>query len=275
LGDWSWEPTVLLGLAALSIAYALAIRRGVISERDNTEPWLRSPKLRPVFFASGVVVGLVALQSPIDVGGDNYLFSMHMLQHLLLMMVAPPLVLLGICGVRARPRGSATLRRIWWLITRPWPAVIIFNAVMLVWHLPALYNTTLTVEPVHVLEHVSFLAAGIVFWWPVVDPVRGPATKTVSPLTKIAMLAISGIPPTVLGLIFAISPVAFYDFYVRAPRLWGISPVADQQIGGVAMLGLGNIVYALAIIIIFVRLLSDPAGDEGEAARRLGEAVPR
>jgi putative membrane protein len=249
------------------------VRRGLVSGRDDTSAWFRNPNLRPVFFAAGIAVGFVALQSPIDVGGDQYLFSLHMLQHLLLMMVAPPLVLLGISGARPPWHGVTALRRVWWAITRPWPALVIFNVVMLVWHVPALYNTTLTIEPIHVLEHLSFIAVGIIFWWPIVDPIRGPTTAAVTPLTKIAMLAISGIPPTVLGLIFALSPAAFYDFYARAPRLWGLSAVADQQIGGVAMLGLGNIIYAIAIVVIFIRLLSDPAADEQEASPRLEEAL--
>ena len=195
---------------------------------------------------------------------------MHMLQHLLLMMVAPPLVLLGLVGARQLPPDRfRLLRRAWWALTRPWVALLLFNVVMLVWHIPALYDTTLTVEPIHVLEHLSFIGVGVLFWWPIVDPVRGPETKLVSPLEKIGVLVVSGIPPTVLGLIFALAPVAFYDFYVHAPRLWGISPVSDQQYGGVLMLGLGNIIYFIAITIVFVRLLGDSARDEELAAVRL------
>jgi putative membrane protein len=248
----------------------LAWRRGWLSEHDDVSPWFRGRRTRPVLFGLGVFTSFVALLSPIDTAGDLYLFSLHMLQHLLLMMVAPPLVLLGFAGLRA-PAADwfPRTRRLWWAITRPWPAVLIFNAVMLVWHIPALYDTTLTTEPIHVVEHLSFLAVGIVFWWPIVDPVRGPNTKTVSPLEKIAALVVSGIPPTVLGLIFALSPTAFYEYYVHAPRLWGITPVADQQYGGVVMLGLGNIIYFIAITIIFVRLLGDQARDEAEAQERI------
>jgi cytochrome c oxidase assembly factor CtaG len=196
-----------------------------------------------------------------------------MVQHLLLMMVAPPLVLLGVCGVRVSQHGFARARKAWWAITRPVPAALIFNAVMLIWHIPALYDTTLTVEAVHVLEHLSFIAVGIVFWWPVVDPIRSSRTVPITPLTKIAMLVVSGIPPTVLGLIFALSRTPFYSFYVIAPRLWGLSPLADQQIGGVIMLGLGNIIYFGAILAIFIRLLGDAAGDEREAAGPVGRAI--
>lgn len=228
-----------------------------------------------MLFATGIGVAVIALQSPIDRAGDEYLFSMHMLQHLLLMMLAPPLVLLGIVGMRPLPElRLRLLRRSWWALTRPWVAVVVFNAVMLVWHIPALYDTTLTVEPVHILEHLSFIAAGILVWWAIVDPLRGPATNAVAPLEKIAVMVIAGIPPTVLGLIFALSPVAFYDFYVNAPRLWGIGVVADQQYGGVLMLGLGNIIYFVAITIIFVRLLGDAARDEEEAAALESPVAP-
>ena len=253
------------------------MRRGFLSSGDDVTPWFRSASTRPLLFAGGVAIAFIALQSPIDRAGDQYLFSMHMLQHLLLMMVTPPLVLLGIAGARPLPQARyQRLRRAWWLVTRPWCALVVFNVVMLLWHIPALYDTTLTVEPVHILEHLSFIAVGIVFWWPIIDPLRNRLTRLVSPLQKIAVLVVSGIPPTVLGLIFALSPVAFYDFYVQAPRLWGISAVSDQQYGGVLMLGLGNIIYFIAITIIFVRLLGDQARDEAEAAARLaaGAAAP-
>lgn len=270
LGDWSFEPTIVAGLVVACALYVYAWRCGLMSVGDDVSPWLKHARARPLYFALGIAVTFIALQSPIDRGGDEYLFSLHMLQHLLLMMVAPPLVLLGIVGMRTLPRGCAPrLRHLWWAITRPWPAVVVFNVVMLVWHIPALYDTTLTTEPIHIVEHLSFIAVGVVFWWAIVDPVRGPATKTVSPLEKIAAMVVSGIPPTVLGLIFALSPLAFYDFYISAPRLWGISAVADQQYGGVLMLGLGNIIYFIAITIVFVRLLGDAARDEDEAARLL------
>ncbi|MBV8084513.1 MAG: cytochrome c oxidase assembly protein, partial [Chloroflexi bacterium] len=204
----------------------MAWRRGLLRSSDDVSSWFTNPRWRPVLFGTGMFVAFLALESPIDRGGDHYLFLIHMLQHLLLMMVAPPLIILGIAGAVPPPRDRhATLRRVWWVITRPWVALVIFNAVMLVWHIPALYDTTLTTEPVHVLEHLSFIAVGLIFWWGIVDPIRDSQTVTVSPLEKIAALVISGIPPTVLGILFALAPTAFYSFYVHAPRLWGISPI--------------------------------------------------
>ncbi len=227
-----------------------------------------------MLFFTGLLLTLIALESPIDRGGDLYLFSLHMVQHMLLMMVAPPLLLLGIAGAHPLARGRhATLRRLWWAVTRPWPSVVIFNAVLLLWHIPSLYDTTLTTEPVHIMEHLSFIGVGLIVWWPVVDPIRDERTVTVGSLTKIAALGVAGIPPTVLGIVFALAPAPLYSFYAQAPRLWGLSPLTDQQYGGVIMLGVGNIVYFLAIIIVFMRLFSDPARDEEVAADRIAEAL--
>ncbi len=199
------------------------MRRGVISDGDDVSPWLPNPRLRPLLFFTGLLIAFVALQSPIDRGGDLYLFSLHMVQHMLLMMVAPPLLLLGIAGARPAPRERhTTLRTIWWAVTRPWPAVAIFNAVLLFWHIPSLYDTTLTTVPVHIVEHLSFIGVGLVVWWGVVDPIRDARTVTISSLTKIAALSIAGIPPTILGIVFALAPAPIYSFYEQAPRLWGL-----------------------------------------------------
>ena len=259
---------------AVAFGYIVAMRRGTIGPDDDVTPWFRSPRWRPVLFFTGLLITFIALESPIDRGGDLYLFSLHMVQHMLLMMVAPPLLLLGIAGARPAPRERHTLvRTIWWAVTRPWPAVIIFNAVLLLWHIPSLYDTTLTTVPVHIVEHISFIAVGLIVWWPVVDPIRDDQTVTVSPLTKIAALSVAGVPPTVLGIIFALAPAPLYSFYVQAPRLWGLSALTDQQYGGVIMLGVGNIVYFIAVIVVFMRLFSDPGRDEELAADRIAEAM--
>ena len=222
--------------------------------------------MRLLLFGCGLLVAFLALQSPIDRGGDEYLFSLHMTQHLLLMMVAPPLVLLGICGARSVGDGAAQRWRMMWnWLTRPWQATVLFNAVLLVWHIPALYDATLTTQSIHIFEHLTFIAVGIVFWWPIVDPLRRPSTQPVSPFQKIAMLVVAGVPATILGFVLAMAQSAYYEFYARAPRLWGLSPIADQQWAGVIMLGLGNLVYFAAVSVIFLRLFANPSDDEAEA----------
>lgn len=263
--DWYFEPTVTLGLLLVVALYVMAWRRGTLAGDDDVSAWLPSSRWRPWLFALGVLIAFLALASPLDEGGDRYLFSLHMIQHLLLMMVTPPLALLGICGARPLFEGGwPRLRVVARWVTRPWPALVIFNVVMLGWHWPPFYDTTLTVQPVHVFEHITFVLAGVIFWWPIVDPFRHADTVPVRPMTKIAMLVIGGIPPTILGFIFAMAPSGLYSFYVDAPRLWGISVVLDQQIGGVIMMGVGNLVYFVAVGTILLRLLSSEAGDEDE-----------
>lgn len=272
LTDWSWDPSVLLGLAALIALYVLAIRRGLIRDDDDTTPWFKRASWRPWLFALGILTGFIALQSPIDKGGDEYLLSIHMVQHLLLMMVAPPLVLLGIAGMRPLPDAIAPRwRSLWTFVTRPWPATLLFNVVLLVWHNPPWYDATLTTGWIHIVEHITFIAVGVIFWWPIVDPLRGAHTKPVSPFVKMGMLGLAGVPPTVLGFLFCLLGTPAYEFYARAPRLWGLSAVQDQQIAGVIMFGLGNIVYFVAISIIFLRLLGNPADDEAEIERAAAE----
>ncbi|MBJ7610144.1 MAG: cytochrome c oxidase assembly protein [Candidatus Dormibacteraeota bacterium] len=270
--DWTWEPTVLLGIAAVVAGYAIARRRGLLTDDDDVSPWFTSTRARLWFFAAGVLVGFLALVSPIDTGGDQYLFALHMVQHLLLMMVAPPLCLLGIVGMRRPVAGPpGRMRRVWAAMVNPWSAMLIFSAVLVVWHIPALYDATLTTEPIHVVEHLSFIAVGVIFWWPIVDPMRGQdSSHWVGALPKIAVLVASGIPPTVLGLIFAVAPHAFYDFYVRAPRLWGLTPVIDQQVAGVVMFGAGNLIYFAAVVAVFWRMFADPARDEEAAQQASG-----
>jgi cytochrome c oxidase assembly factor CtaG len=266
LADWTWEPTVLAGLAVLIAAYWVLWRRGRLTAHDDTTPWAISPRARTVMCALGILTGFVALCSPIDTGGDEYFFWIHMVQHLLLMMVAPPLVLLGITGIAPPPPGRArTARRLWTAITRPWTALIVFNATLLVWHVPQLYDTTLRVEPLHIVEHLTFIAAGVVFWWPIVDPIRAHAGTTITSLKKVAMLTISGVPATCLGLVFSLGPRPFYDFYAAAPRLWGVSALTDQQWAGAVMFGAGNIIFFIPITIIFLRMFGDPAADERAA----------
>jgi putative membrane protein len=235
LWTWQWDPTVLAGTLALGGGYAWLIRG-----RGRVTSW--SPLAR-LYFALGLLALFLALESPIDVAGDNYLFSFHMLQHLLLAMVVPPLLLLGL------PEEWRAFDKI---RVSPLAASVIFNLVLAVWHLPFLYEATLRNEPIHVLEHLTFLAAGVLFWWPLLVP-EGRA-GSMSVMGKIAYLGFAGVPPTILGLGFILSPAVIYPFYAAAPRVMPLSPLEDQLIAGLVMFGLGNLIYFAAIWVIFFRL---------------------
>ncbi len=166
LTAWSWDPSVVLGCAALLGGYLAALR-------------LRPPR-RAWAFAAGVVILLLALVSPLDPLGDTYLFSAHMFQHLLLELVVPPLLLLGIPAdlaqaVVARP----SLRRIEDLLGRPVVAWLIGVGMLYLWHVPALYNAALGNENIHAVQHLCFLITATIFWWPALTPL---AARRLSPL---------------------------------------------------------------------------------------------
>jgi putative membrane protein len=250
LSTWSWDPTVIVGTLALGAAYGwLVWRRG-----SGSVEW--SPMAR-IYFAAGLLCLFLALESPIDVGGDYYLFSLHMLQHIILAMVVPPLLLLGL------PERWLAIDR---LRVSPLAANIGFNLVLAVWHVPFLYDATLHHELIHVGEHLTFLAAGVLFWWPIVASPR--TRRGLSAIGKIAYLGFAGVPPTILGLAFILSPTVIYPFYAAAARVTALSPIDDQVIAGLVMFGLGNIIYFVAISIIFFGL-DDKAATAGDAAQPL------
>jgi putative membrane protein len=252
LWSWSWDPTVLAGTLALAAAYGWLVGRG-----GRAGEW--SPVAR-LYFAAGLLLLFVALESPIDVGGDYYLFSLHMLQHVLLAMVVPPLLLLGLPEAW---RGAGQVR------VSPLAANVLFNLVLAIWHLPSLYEATLRNQPIHVLEHLTFLAAGVIFWWPIIVP--SGTRKAMSIVGKIAYLGFAGVPPTILGLAFILSPTVLYPFYAAAPRVTPLSPLDDQLVAGLVMFGLGNIIYFIAIWIIFFSL-DDKEATAGDASTVAVEA---
>jgi cytochrome c oxidase assembly factor CtaG len=261
--DWEFQPTVLAGLAVILAVYALALRGGWLRRDDDLRAWSLGPRRRAAIFGLGLAIWLVALCSPIDTISDNYLLWVHMIQHILLMMVAPPLLVLGVAGAPSPPaRFLPRLRRLWTGVTRPIPAYFIFNADLLVWHWPAFYDATLANENLHTFEHLTFMFAGVVLWWAVIDPLRGPAIKPISSVARILLLALSGLPSTVLGLLFAIAPAPFYSFYALAPRLWGMSALTDQQLAGVVMLVAGVLVGFAGISAVFLHMLGSPEADE-------------
>jgi putative membrane protein len=252
LWTWQWDPTVVAGTLALAGGYAWLIRG-----RGRVSSW--SPLAR-LSFAGGLLALFIALESPIDVGGDKYLFSFHMLQHLLLAMIVPPLLLLGLpeewrAGASPHASGAGGARRAFETFrirVSPLAASVVFNLVLAIWHLPFLYEATLRNEPVHVLEHLTFLAAGVLFWWPLLVPDGRAGSMSV--MGKIAYLGFAGVPPTILGLAFILSPVVIYPFYAAAPRVMPLSPLEDQLVAGLIMFGLGNLIYFAAIWVIFFRL---------------------
>ncbi len=232
--DWqpSWSIDVIAALAALT--YLRAVRRV-----GGWSGW------RTTSFVAGVGSVVVALQSGIDAYGDRSL-SDHMIQHLLLLELAPLLLLGGrpaILLLRAAPRAHrpTLARRLMRLsrLTRPLSCLGLFSAVVLVTHLPGLYDATLSDTTVHELEHSVYLAAGLCLWWPVLDsdPV---VSHRLNGLGRLVYIIAAMAPMTLIGAYLYRDPTVFYRPYASAARTLGISAISDQQQAGAIMWVLGS-----------------------------------
>jgi cytochrome c oxidase assembly factor CtaG len=238
-GIVQFNPLIWLALILIGAAYFYAT--GIVEQRD---PAAVSPR-QLWFFLGGIAVIFVALQSPIDTYADNA-FWVHMIQHLLLILAAPPLLLLGtpaafIAPLAKRPALLAVMR----VLVNPGVAWLVSTGVFLVWHIPSLYDAAVIDLKIHALEHLCFLLTSILFWWPVFSP--SPLLPRLSRANQVMYLALSCQPNVVLGAVLVFAPHAYYGVYAGALRLGSITPITDQQIGGAIMWVPGNMVY-LAIM---------------------------
>lgn len=254
LTDWSWDPSlVYVGLAAGLY---------VLGSRGR---WRPKP-LEAIAFFAGLLTIVIALDSPIDAYADQ-LFWVHMLQHVLLLTIAPPLFLLGRPWPRmwrALPLGprtllGRTLARSRWTsplraLARPLPAWIIFNATVVGWHIPAAYNLTLTNGTVHVLEHVLFFFTGLLFWARVIDP--GPLRPRLVWPARIAYAAGSMVVSWVLAITLVIVQHPIYGYYAAlTARPGGLTALEDQQIAAGVMWVLGSLSYTITYLAGLYRWL--------------------
>jgi cytochrome c oxidase assembly factor CtaG len=190
----------------------------------------------------------------VDTISDEYLQSVHMLQHVLLGVVAPPLLVLGISPAMAARLQSV---RLWSWLTGLVPAQLFAAAVMIGWHLPPLYDLTLQSEAVHICEHLTFIAAGAVFWCPVIESTGAQARRSLGGWGKVVYLLVGTIAQDGVSLALMFSRVPFYDFYTHAPRLSAdLSPVIDQNLAGVLLMVVGKTSFAVAIVALFARMIS-------------------
>jgi putative membrane protein len=266
LGDmlrygWDWEPSVIVGCITLLIGY-LALTRG----RD---------RLRCAIFIAGDLILLLALVSPLDTLSDNYLFSAHMVQHLILILIVPPLFLLGTPrDIFERALEAGWVRKLERRLRRPVLAWTIGTAVLVFWHIPRFYDLTIANENIHVLEHLSFLVAFTIFWWPVLAPREESRLK---PLASVIYLFAGMAANSILGIVITFAPAGFYTAYLHPSDpygwlatirgQWGVTPRLDQEIGGILMWVPGGIVYLVAILSVLGAWYNAPQTQEAPALR--------
>ncbi len=262
LGLWSVDqPLGYLAVAYIVISALLYVLGG----RAKGTPVPREPWRVASFFA-GLLMIVLALNSPIDAYADT-LFWVHMIQHILLLTVAPPLILLGRPWPRmwralplqtrttvgrtiARSRLAAPLRA----LAAPLPAFLLFNGIFVAWHIPALYNATLTNNLVHQCEHALFFFTGLLFWARVIDP--GPLRPRLIWPMRIAYTLGAMVVGWVLAIALVLAPHPLYAHYATlAARPGGISALTDQQIAGGIMWVPGSLAYTLTWMVGFYRWL--------------------
>jgi putative membrane protein len=238
-----WEPTWSLDAEAVLVValYALAVGRA-------RSAW---PVRRTLSFLGGVACVLVALQSGVDAFDDRML-SVHMVQHLLLLEVAPLMLLAGrpgLLALRAAPRearpwivrGLDALRP----LTHPVWCLTLFGAVVAATHIPGFYDATLRHPALHDAEHIAYLAAGLLMWWPLVD--ADPlARRRLSGLGRLGYLIVAMVPMSILGAYLSRHTTLLYAGYAAPARELGISAVADQQQAGAIMWVIGSTVMVAA-----------------------------
>ncbi len=253
---------MLAGVAIVGGAYVSrwrAVRRG-----DTPRPQADAPVWRLCCFLGALLVALVALVSPVDALADQ-LFFMHMIQHMLLLDLAPILAILGFTKVILRPitRVVQDFEQRAGAIASPAFAVVLYVAVIWAWHVPAAYDVALRHPLVHVFEHVTFLIAGSLYWWHLLSPIR--ARLRLGGMGPVIYMATTKLFVGALGMGLAFAPSALYSYYVHHARVWGVSAHDDQSIAGFVMAVEQSIVMGVAIVVLFMRALSE---SEREQRRR-------
>jgi putative membrane protein len=250
--SWTIHWSTVIGLAALGAVYVRGARYlRSRAQAAGSEP----PALRPhqqIAFFSGLLVIFFSLNGPLHDLSDTYLFSAHMVQHLLLSLAVPPLLLAGTPGWMLRPLlNIRTIAAIARAITRPTRCFIIFNVVIAAWHLPPLYNTAMAYHPVHIVMHLTFLVASVLMWWPLLSPL--PELPRLSYPGQMLYCFLMVIPMSIVAIYIAMADHVLYPAYSVAPRVWDITPMSDQQIGGLIMWVPGGLLFYVVMTFVFFK----------------------
>lgn len=259
---WLPTPAVLAPIALLVFVY---VRRFRAARRE--EDGRGAGPLQAIAFTGGIVALLAAVASPIDGLGEDYLFSAHMVQHVLLGDIAPLLLLLSLSRVIMRPvtRRLMNVERRLGRLATPWTGLVLWLFLMYFWHIPALYDSALENPFLHLLEHISFFTAGVCVWWPLIQPV--PMRHGLRGFQTVAYIGSAKFGLAALGLYLTWSATVFYPYYEGVPRIWGLSAINDQNAGGAIMMVEQSITFVIALAFLFSRMLTQSEIDQRRRER--------
>ncbi|HEV8642279.1 MAG TPA: cytochrome c oxidase assembly protein [Methylomirabilota bacterium] len=265
-GSWAFTGTHRPGISILLLLLGTAYATGwwrLWRRARRLVPWWR-----PALTLAGLGSLALALLSPLDALAHR-LFVAHMVQHVLLVAVAAPALLLADplaallwalpAGARVRAgrllvRG-APLRRIWWAVTRAPVAWLGYALVLWLWHLPPAYDAALEDRLLHDLEHLAFFASAVLFWWPVINPAPHLG-RALHPGSRVVYLVLGALQSAALGLLLAASPIVLYSSYAAPPEPGTLNPLDDQALGGVVMWGFSGAVDMLAVLLLLYKFFT-------------------
>ena len=244
---WDWDLSKIVGCALLIVGFAL---------------WTKlTPSLKSMNYILGVALLFLALASPLDALSDEYLFSAHMLQHIVLLMTVPPLLILGLPEIGTRSLLAVpSIRRTEKVLNRPIFAWFLGNLFLWIWHVPILYDWAVQDERIHIFEHLTFLISATVFWWPVLAPTPESRLPLIPGIVYLFLAALSNMT---LGIVLTFSNDPAYSSYSHPADSWKILNIlrsefhldrlGDQTLGGVLMWVIGGTIFLGVILIQFYR----------------------
>lgn len=268
LGDWQFDPALMMNIALIAWLYA----RGLARLRESTQTRVPFGKVNLFSFLIGLLILIGCLNSPLD-PLSSQLASAHMVQHMTIMTVAAPLIALGapalLIGLGLPPTGRVALRRVSRFLRFMLGPVdkslvgcwIVYALAMWTWHFPMFYESALRNPLIHDLQHLTFFLAAVFFWQPIVDPFFRPKQNRGA---AVFYLFTTTLHATILGAFMTIAPTAWYPHYEGITELWGLSAIEDQQLAGLIMWMPACAAYAFCAIWIFSVTIgrhNTPSGD--------------
>jgi putative membrane protein len=257
--SWTLEPGAILLIGALGGVYVTRWRR--VRAQGGLRGRREAPTGRLLSFLGGLFALFVALISPVDRLADQA-FTMHMVQHVLLLDIAPIGLICGLTKVILRPvtHRLQRLEQAAGPFGHPVFAVVLYVAMMWIWHVPALYDAALEHSLVHIVEHVCFMSVGLLYWWHLLGPIR--SRHRLSEMGAVVYMLSTKLLVGLLGIGLTFAPEPLYAFYQHQAPIWGLNAVEDESLAGGLMAFEQSVVMGIALVWLFVNALT--ASDAAE-----------